>query len=62
MPRWLDICPQFKYRIRDGAGWSILMVITLGSFLMENLDLWAVRVLFLEEDNSVLALVEVRLG
>lgn len=62
MPRWLDICPQFKYRIRGGAGWSILMVITLGSFLMENLGLWAVMVLFLEEDNSVLALVEVRLG
>lgn len=36
------------------------MVIMLGSFLMENLGLWAVMVLFLEEDNSVLALAEVR--
>lgn len=29
---------------------------------MENLGLWAVMVLFLEEDNCMLALVEVRLG
>ena len=62
MPRWLDICLQFTYRIRDGAGWSILTVIMLGSFLMENLGLWAVMVLFLEEDNCMLAHVEVRLG
>ena len=40
----------------------MLTVITIGSFLMENLGLWAVMVLFLEEDNSVLALAEVRLG
>lgn len=39
------------------------MVVTLGLFLMEeDLGLWAIMVLFLEEDDSSLALVEVRLG